>query len=291
MPAAGSKEDRVSIGVPGSVVHHYASENLLQRIRAGLAAAGKQAPYSIDDLAAVDQFHIGGKPATEGLIALAQFAPGWRVLDVGGGIGGPARTIAAMAGCAVTLLDLTPEFCRTAAELCRLTGLADRVAVREGDALAMPFDAASFDAAWTQHSSMNIENKEALYREIRRVVRPGGTLAIHEVMAGSRGDLAFPVPWARHRDISHLRTTGQMRDIIECAGLTTRAWEDVSQAALYWWRARQPPAPKKAAPPQPPPPLGLHLLLGDEFPEMLQNMIRNLEDDKIRVIRAVFTRR
>jgi ubiquinone/menaquinone biosynthesis C-methylase UbiE len=126
---------------------------------------------------------------------------------VGGGIGGPARTLAAEFGCTVTVLDLTEAYCR----LGELTGLSDRVSFRHGSAYDMPLGDGGFDVAWTQHSSMNMEDKERLYAEIRRVLRPGGTLVLHEVVAGPVQPVQFPVPWASDPSISFLRAPEEIR--------------------------------------------------------------------------------
>lgn len=167
---------------------HYGRADLLEAILAAVRATGKD-PDALtpDDLAPIDQFHTRGKPATIELATLAGLRAGMRVLDVGGGIGGPARTLAAEFGCSVTVLDLTEAYVRTGEAITARLGLSDRVSFRHGSALALPFADGSFDAAWTQHSSMNVADKAQMYAEIRRVLRPGGIFALHEVMACPAG--------------------------------------------------------------------------------------------------------
>lgn len=270
-----------------SVNLHYAPGGLAAAIAEGLSAAGKaDGPLTPDDLAPLDQFHTRGKAATLEIARLAGLQPGMRVLDVGGGLGGPARTVAHDVGCHVTVLDLTEEYCRIGEELTRRTGLTDRVAFRHGDALAMPLPEQSFDAVVTHHSSMNIEDKERLYGEIRRVLRPGGRLALYEIMAGRQGPIHFPVPWAREASISFLRPPEEVRRLVAGLGFTELAWRDVSAGALEWFRGRLAASQKAAAPP----PLGLHLLLGAEFAAMFRNQVRNLEEDRITVSEAVWER-
>jgi sarcosine/dimethylglycine N-methyltransferase len=265
-----------------AVAAHYGKDGLLESILGALRAAGKDLErLAVDDLVPIDQFHLRGRDATLELVQLAGLGRGEQVLDVGGGIGGPARTLAG-AGCSVTVLDLTEEFCRTGAALTERVGLAGRVTFRQGSALAMPFEDAAFDVAWTQHSSMNIEDKERLYAEIARVVRPGGRLAIHEIMAGEEAPPHFPVPWAAVPAISFLRPPETVRGLIDARGFRERAWRDVSAASLAWLRERL------AAPA---PPLGLHLLLGAAAGEMLRNVARNIEERRITVIEGVFERR
>jgi SAM-dependent methyltransferase len=266
---------------------HYGRAGLGDAILGGVRAAGKDPDRLVpEDLAAVDQFHIGGRDATLGLAKLAGLAPGLEVLDVGGGLGGPARTLARDFGSRVTVLDLTEEYCRAGEELTRRTGLADRVRFRHGDALAAPFPDASFDVVWTQHSSMNIEDKERLYESTRRVLRPGGRLALHEVMAGPGGGVQFPVPWSPDGAFSFLRPPDAIRGLLARLGFRETAWVDVSAGAIAFVRERAAAARGAAAPP----PLGLHLLLGPAAGPMFANMLRNLEERRIVVIQAVWLR-
>jgi ubiquinone/menaquinone biosynthesis C-methylase UbiE len=237
---------------------------------------------SPDDLAGVDQFHIGGKAATLDLARRAGLQGTARVLDVGGGIGGTARTLAAEYGCAVTVLDLTEEYCRVGERLTESTRQGDRVAFRHGSAVAMPFADASFDVTWTQHSSMNIAEKERLYAEVYRVLRPGGTLVLHEIMAGPRQPVHFPVPWATEPSISFLRPPDEIRAIIGRLGFAEREWTDTSQEALDWFRARA-AAPSRR-------PIGFHLLLGPTYGQSQENQVRNLDEGRIVVIEAILNR-
>ena len=165
-----------------------------------LAALGKNLDaLTVDDLAPLDQFHGGGKPATVRLARLAALQPDKRVLDVGGGFGGPARTLAVEFGCRVTSIDLTPTYVHAAQMLTARFGLADRVTHEVGNALALPLDDASFDVVWTQNSGMNIEDKVALYSGFHRVLRPGGLLVMQEPMAGPVDPPLYPMMWARRR--------------------------------------------------------------------------------------------
>lgn len=163
---------------------YWEREHLGEAILAALAAAGKDLDrLTVDDLAVTDHFHTGGKAASLRLARLVGAAPGLRVLDVGGGLGGPARMLAAEFGCRVTVVDLTESFVRAGRMLTGRLGLDDRVRHHVGDALALPFDAASFDVVWTQNSGMNIADKERMYAGFARVLRPGGLLALQEPMA------------------------------------------------------------------------------------------------------------
>jgi ubiquinone/menaquinone biosynthesis C-methylase UbiE len=264
----------------------YGRDDLAAAILAACTAAGKD-PEQLTpaDLAPATEFHIGGRAATLELARLAALRPGERVLDVGGGLGGPARTLAGERGCHVTVLDLTEEYCHAGETLTARVGLADRVAFRHGDATAMPFADAAFDAVWTQHSSMNIADKAALYREVYRVVRPGGRLALHEIMAGPARPIHFPVPWARDPAISFLRPPAEVRALLAATGFREVAWADVTGLSLDFFRERLVALDQGALPP-----VGLHLLLGDDFRPMFTNQARNLEESRIAVIQGIVAR-
>ena len=268
-----------------SVGDHYGRGDLAAKILEALRVAGKDpASLTIEDLAPIDQLHIRGREATLELARLAGITPRMRVLDVGGGLGGPARTLAGEFGCTLEVLDLTEEFCRAGEMLTPRTGLANLVSFRHGSALEMPYPDASFDVAWMQHSSMNIADKERLYAEIRRILRPGGRLAMHEILAGEVSPIRFPVPWARDPSLSHLRPPEEARALLRDTGFKELAWIDETTPALRWQQRRL------SATPGGPPPLGVHLVFGDDFGEMLHNQLRNLKEGRISIVQAVLER-
>lgn len=262
---------------------HYGRAGLEASVLEALRKMGKDPErFAAVDLAPFDQFHIGGRDATLHLARLAELPRGARVLDVGGGLGGPARTLVTEYDCRVTVVDLTEEFCRVGALFTGRAGLGERVEFRHGDALALPVKDSEFDVAWTQHSSMNIADKAGLSRELFRAVRPGGRLAIHEIFAGPVAPIHFPVPWAREPALSHLETPDEARARLTAVGFRERAWQTVSAEAMAWFRDRLG---------QPPGPLGLHLLLGEQTPAMLKNLLRNVEENRVVVAEGVFERK
>lgn len=214
---------------PATIHQYWGRDGLGQRILDALVAAGKDlGALTVDDVAPADHFHGGGKAATDRLARLAAPPPGTRVLDVGGGLGGPARTLAVSYGCRVTVLDLTESYVRAGERLTELLRLGDRVSHHVGNALELPFPDGAFDMVWTQNSGMNIADKERLYAGFHRVLRPGGVLAFQEPMAGPGGPPIFPMMWARDASQSFLRAPGEMRALLEAAGLRVREWHDVT---------------------------------------------------------------
>lgn len=263
-------------GAPGerAVGEHYGREGLEERISAALREAGADplAP-SVEDLHAVDQLHTRGVRATLELARLAGVAPGMRVLDVGGGLGGPARILASRFGCRVVVLDVTEEFCRVGALLTARAGLGGLISFRHGSALEIPYPNRSFDLAWTQHSSMNIPDKDRLYREIKRILRPGGRLAMHEILAGPSGPpRRFPLPWAGNAALSHLLPPHRMRNTLAGAGLRELAWEDVTRDTAAWLETRG-----SARPSGPP-------------PEAFANLLHSIREGRAVVVQALLER-
>jgi SAM-dependent methyltransferase len=269
-----------------SVSAHYGRAGLDAGVWEGLRAARKNPKtLSYGDFSLGDPFYSSGKEATLELAELADMQSAVRVLDVGGGLGGPARTLAATFGCKVTVLDVTEECCRVGEMLTHVTGLSGRVNFKIGNALEMPFPAASFEVVWTQHSSMNIANKERLYAEVHRVLKPGGRLALQEIMAGPVRPLHFPVPWARDLTLSFLRPARAMRGLIAARGFHEVAWLTVSQLSQERFCQRLSLATVNA-----PRPCGLPLLPENTWSTALQNQLRNLEEHRIVEIEAVFER-
>jgi ubiquinone/menaquinone biosynthesis C-methylase UbiE len=211
----------------GSVAGQYGQRGLGERIMSAVRQAFPKGASS-DDLGDFDHFHPGGRAATEALAAAADLARGSTVLDVGAGLGGPGRWLATHVDCRVTCLDITPEYCEAAEALTKFTGLESLVQVRQGDALHTPFDDQAFDLVWAQNAFMNIEDKSGLFKEMRRVLKPGGKVAFMEVMAGPVAEpLYFPLPWADRPELSFLEQPDNYRNKIEAAGLKVLLWEDM----------------------------------------------------------------
>lgn len=263
---------------------HYGRDGaLIDAIEEGLRTAGLgRETIAPSDLSPVDEFHIRGRKATLELAEGMRLGPTSRVLDIGSGLGGPARTLAEVYGCHVTGIDLTQDYCEAATVLSDRVGLGERVEFRLADATDLPFPAATFDAAMTIHAAMNVAAKDRMYLEARRVLKQGGAFAVYDVLQGEGGDVHYPVPWAREPSISHLATRAQMVSLLEGAGFRIEREDDSSDESLAWFEQMARRIAEHG-----PPPLSPRLLLGDDYPAMMRNQIRNLSERRIRTLSFV----
>ena len=265
------------------VARHYGNGGIAARVLDALREAkGPDAPVSPETLAPFDHFHGRGVAATEEVATLLQPKAGERLLDIGSGIGGPARWLAAKSGCHVTGVDLTPEFCAAARALNAACGMADRVTIIEGSALALPVPDGAFDAAYSQNVIMNIADKRHFYREACRALRPGGRLALSNLCAGPAGEPFFPVPWATARDTSFLAAVEDMRADLLAAGFEIVSFEDTTTASQEAQRRTRERLEAGALPR-----VATDIILGPRAREMQLNSIRSLEHGRTRTIEAL----
>src|SRR6266481_5514536 len=259
---------------------HYRASGLTERLKTALTAFGPdEQRLTPQQLATLDQFHTRGLAATVELAKLAGITTDMSVLDVGSGVGGPARFLAATYGCQAMGIDLSEPFVDAARYLTKRTGQSERVSFETASALELPFDLGHFDVVLLQHVAMNISDRTRLYREIRRVLKPGGTFATFDVVLNG-GEPHYPVPWARTPATSFLLTAAATRTAIEPTGFCTLVWQDDSEAAKAWI------AQLRASGPPPSPNLGV--VMGPDFAQLLANLGRNLMEGWLGILTAVF---
>lgn len=263
-----------------AVREHYRASGLTERLKSALSELGPDdRTLTPAQLAGLDQFHTRGLAATAELAGLAAVTADMSVLDVGSGIGGPARFLAATCGCRVTGVDLSAPFVDAARYLTGRTGQTGQVSFRTASALGMPFDDGDFDVVLLQHVAMNIADRAQLYREIRRVLKSGGRFATFDVVS-SENDPHYPLPWARTEATSFLLTAAETHTMIEAAGFRTLVSQDDTEAAKAWV------AQLRAAGPLPTPNLGV--VMGPDFAELAANLGRNLMQGRLGILTAVF---
>lgn len=267
----------------GDIQKHYARSDLADAILDALENAGKDLNRLTPvDLAPIDEFHIRGREATLELARAAKIDAGKHVLDVGSGLGGTTRFLAHQYGCQVTGIDLTEEYCRVAEMLTSRVGLDRYIDYHQGDATNMSFPGASFDIVCSVHTAMNIPDKSRLYSEIFRVLKPGGTLAVYDILAGPSGPVTYPLPWARTAQTSFLVTPEELRKLLEQARFKITAWTDTTDESLAWNESIAEKIHNEGLPP-----LSFHLLLGPEFRNMAQNQLHNLKEGRIVVAQVI----
>ncbi|MEM8646636.1 MAG: methyltransferase domain-containing protein [Pseudomonadota bacterium] len=223
------------------ITDHYTSGSLLDRLNAALMEDGADPDNpTIEALAPYDQFHGRGLDSTEQLAAGISVSASDHLLDIGSGIGGPARYMAARFGCNVTGIDLTEEFCDVARHLTSAMGLEDQVTIEQGNALAMPFADATFEGAYSMNVSMNIEDKTGFYGEIFRVLKPGGWLVLSELAQGPGGAVPYPAPWALTEESSFLSTPEETRAGLEASGFRIERFGDhVAESKAFAAKVRE----------------------------------------------------
>lgn len=267
-----------------AINRHYARSDLCRRILDTLTKAGKDIDnLKPADLATFEEFHTGGKRETLNLAHLLSIDRKHKVLDIGCGVGGPARTLASEFGCHVTGVDLTREFVLAARMLSEKVGYNDKTSFEQADALSLPFDNESFDIIWMQHVVTNVADKAALFTEISRLLKPGGSLAFHEYLKGNEEKLRYPVFWAAESSISFLSTVEPMKRILTKSGFKERTWHDTTERSIAFFEKVSRSNQRGDRPP-----LGTRLILGEDASLKVANVLHNLRSGATLVVQAVY---
>ena len=275
--------------VEQKIEQHYSSRgtDLETKILRAVQACGKKLEdITWKDISGIDEFHIRKSLATRDMAELIDLQPGTSVLDAGCGLGGPSLHLALEYGCLVTGIDLTQAFCDVAKAFSKRFGVENHVTYQQGSVLDLPFDDKQFDVVWTQHVSMNIEDKERFFAELFRVVKSGGFLACYDIIEGTGEPVAYPVPWANTPDISFLASEEQQRSAILEAGFSIESWDDKSQEALSWLEKVQEKSRNQSSPAP-----DFQLFPGDSFAVMMSNLIDNFCNGRTRVVQVIGQRR
>jgi len=263
-----------------SVAQHYGNDGIVSRIISALKEAG----FDINNLepdvfAGADEFHIGGRKGSEFVAKALDLKSGQRLLDIGSGIGGPARFIANTLGVIVEGIDLTPEFVEAAVEITEMVGMAEQVSFQTGSATSIPFDDDTFDASTMLHVGMNIPDKGLLFSEMARVTKPDGSIVVYDVMRTGEDDLVFPMPWSSSPEYSFVDTVDAYVKAAENAGLELLTVDDHTEMAVSFF----------SNPPSEPPPVNLGHLMGTGMPEMVANAGNAIRSGTISPVLLRFT--
>ena len=262
----------------GPVSDHYNRADLLSRIERAIGELGRSPDtVSIDELAPVEEFHIGARAATVALLPGLKLTEDMTALDVGCGTGGVSRFAAHRYGCKVEGIDLTPGFIEAGKAINAWLKLSTKVHLRCASALDMSFEDDMFDAAWMFHVGMNIGEKRELFTGVFRTLKPGGRFLVYDIMRGEdeTSDLVFPLPWASSAEISHVRTQDDYETALGAAGFAidkTVARHDL--AGPFFDRV-------EANKGKPPPPLSTASLMGENAAEKIANLNAAYRSGKI----------
>ena len=266
------------------VAEQYLHGDLLNSIQVSIAKLGKTPDsITIEDLAPVDEFHIGGRMATANLIEQLDITEQGHILDVGCGLGGAARFVADKYNIQVTGIDLVHEYIETGKVLCTWVNLNNRITLEHGSALSMPFQDDSFDGGFMLHVGMNIEDKAQLFTEIYRVLRSGSSFGVYDIMRYKDGELTYPVPWATDNLTSKLATPDQYKEVILRAGFEVTGESNRRDVAIKFFEELRAKTEAKSGPPA----LGLHILMKESTTIKINNMIDNIARDYIAPVEII----
>ena len=266
------------------VSKHYSHGSLLKAIQEAITKLGKTIDsVTIEDLSPVDEFHIGGRFATEHFLDQLNFSKQGHLLDVGCGLGGAARFVANRYNYQVTGIDLTQEYIDTGNVLCAWVKLDKHITLQQGSALSMSFLDESFDGGYMMHVGMNIEDKAQLFNEIYQVLRPGALFGVYDVMRNKDGELTYPVPWATDNSTSNLATPDQYAQALCDAGFEIYNENNRRDFALDFFKQLRAKTEASGGPP----PLGLHTLMQESTADKIKNMIENISANYIAPVEVI----
>ena len=267
----------------GTIADHWGKDDVYALIMSAFEKAGKSPDaLTVEDLAPVDHFHARGFPATVDLADRLPIKPDHHILDIGCGIGGPARYIAARFQCRVSGIDITPAFVEAAKKLTSLLDMENRVAIEQGDGQRLPYPDGVFDGAYTQHVTMNVADRAQFFGEAYRVLKPGAFFALTEHGLGPAGNPHYPVPWSMDGSGSYLMSPSETRALLEAAGFEDVLVEDTGQKYLAAYKQAIELAAQGALPP-----LGIHILLGETAPQKTRNAARNIEERRTHPVQVL----
>ena len=265
------------------IERHYFRGNLYESILEGVKQKNLD-PGNIkrSDIEGVDEFHVRGSQVSKKIATYANIT-GLKALDIGCGIGGPARMLREEYHCDVTGIDINREYIETAQKLTALVGMKEGIAFIQGDATDLPFNDGSFDLVWTQHVQMNIQDKEKFYGEISRMLKTGGLFIHYEILSQGNGQIEYPVPWANDERISFLSAKEDLEKIIEAAGLKKIRAEDETAKGIEFFENLLAGIKEKGVPA-----IGLNLLMGDSTRLKITNLLNGLKNGSIELQSGLF---
>ncbi len=266
---------------------HYQHGSLTKVIEEGFNRQGKApSDISLDDMSVIDEFHIGGRQASKEFLDQLRLQERSLVLDVGCGLGGPARFVASQFGCLVSGIDLTHEYVDTGNVLSNWVGLDKKVILQQGSAMALPFPDGQFDAAYMMHVGMNIVDKKGLFAEVFNVLKPDGIFGIYDVMQVGSGEMQYPAPWAASKITSSLASPQDYQAGLKQAGFNILATRERRDFAIEFFENMKRSMAETTADPV----LGLHVLMGGDAKTKVANVLTSIKEGSIAPVEIIAQR-
>lgn len=266
-----------------SVSDHWGTGDVYSRIINAMKTAEiDPETVTVEQLAPVDHFHARGFPATIELADALPIEPGQRLVDIGCGIGGPARYLVQRFGCQVDGVDITAPFVDAGNQLSALVGMQDAVKIELGDGQKLPYEDGSFDGGYSQHVTMNVPDRTAFFGEAFRVLKPGAFFALTEHGLGEVGDPHHPLPWSEDGSGAYLMRPTDTIDALEKSGFSDIQVSDTGEKYLQGYLRAIELAEKGEAPV-----FGVHILLGKLAPQIVRNAARNIEERRTHPVQII----
>lgn len=263
---------------------HYTHGDLLKTLELVFNELG-QMPDSVtmEQLAAIDEFHIGGRQATTHLIEQVQFADQVKLLDIGCGLGGTTRYLASHYDSQVIGIDLTAEYLNVGKLFNQNLGLTDKINLLQASALSLPFAEQTVDGVTMLHVGMNIEDKQKLFSEVFRCLRKKSYFLIYDVMQSNEGEIFYPLPWSSTAKNSYLASIETYQKALIEAGFEIHKINNRREFSINYFNQQAEVIKADRVKPT----LSLQTLIRDDAKSKFSNLIQQIKSNVLAPVEII----